>query len=171
MLTSILTSDLGLVRAQVRSARVMPSKLRYGVEPLTHGRFSFVRGRHEWRLTGAEALSREALTMPAVHRAVVGRVGKLLLRLMPGTEPLPTLYQVVTEGFLALQTAVAEDVQDIECVLVLRILSELGYIPDTSQAAPFIEEKGFNKELLALAHASRPTLIRSINDALQSTGL
>ena len=46
----ILTETLGLLRAAARSARRERSKLRYGLEPFTIARFSFVRGKNEWKL-------------------------------------------------------------------------------------------------------------------------
>ncbi len=170
---AFLTRDLGLVRASARSARVEHSKLRYGLEALTSGRFSFVRGKHEWRLVGAEKVSRAHLLASTPERVrALGRIARLLLRLVAGEEPLPELYSSVAEGFEYLSRAQSgADAEAIECVLVLRILSHLGYLPHTPQIAPFVESDFFSIELAAEAARSRALLIRAINESLGATGL
>ncbi len=169
---AFLTRDLGLVRASARSARVEHSKLRYGLEPLTLGRFSFVRGKHEWRLVGAERVSRTHLASPPERAGALGRIARLLLRLVQGEEPLPELYKTVAEGFEYLPRAESlADAEAIECVLVLRILSHLGYLPHTPEIAPFVETDFFSLELAASAARSRTLLVRAINHSLGATGL
>ena len=53
-LVAILTQEMGLVKAVARSARKEQSKLRYALEPMTSATYSFIRGKYEWKLTGAE---------------------------------------------------------------------------------------------------------------------
>ncbi|MDO8518492.1 MAG: DNA repair protein RecO [bacterium] len=171
-LATFLTAELGLVRASARSARVEHSKLRYGLEPLTSGRFSFVQGRREWRLVGAERVSREFLNAPAQRARALGRITRLLLRLVQGEEPLPELYKTVAEGFTYLPRAASDsDAENIECVLVLRILAHLGYLPQTPEITPFLERDFFSIELSAEVARSRALLIRAINESLGATGL
>ena len=170
----LLTERLGLVRVAARSARFERSKLRYGLETLTTARFSMVRGRYEWRLTGVERPAR-ALLSPGVapaRRAALGRVAKLLLRLIHGEESVPELYTLVHDGLSHLSRAVEQkDADSIECVLVLRILATLGYLPETPELAPFIEKDFFSLELSAEVERSRKVLIRAINESLFATGL
>jgi len=169
---SVLTEHLGLIRASARSSRVEHSKLRYGLEPLTRARFSFVRGKAEWRLVGVERIAHDCLPQDAPRRARAGQIARLLLRLVQGEEPLPELYRAVCEGLLFLTAAASEqDAQAIECVLVLRVLSHLGYLPQTPALAPFISNSLFSIELAAEAAKSRTLLIRTINESLQSSGL
>lgn len=158
----ILTPDLGLVRASARSARVAPSKLRYGIEVLTVGRYALVKGRYEWRLTGAEAMAR----LPAVP--AIGRIAQLLLRLVNGEEPHPGLYKTVAHGFALLAEATHPD--SVETVVVLRILSHLGYLPETPALSQFVQGD-LSVELSAKALESRSLLIKTINESLQATGL
>lgn len=171
-LLAILTRDMGLVKAMARSARKEQSKLRYGIEPLTAATYSFIRGKHEWKLVGAERASRRlhgAGYPPAVRQAA-GRCARLLLRLIHGEEPNEALYMTVAEGFEAL-TRAPEQTPQIESVLVLRILSHLGYLPQTPELRPFIEKDFFAIELAAEAAASRALLTRAINESLNATGL
>lgn len=165
-LVSILTRELGLVRAKAQSARRERSKLRYGLEPLTKATFSFVRGKYEWKLTGATVVSRELIAQAPADRQAIGRVAKLLLRLVSGEEGNEALYKTAAEGLSALARGAP-----VETILVLRLLAELGYLPRTPELAPFLDADLFSAELAAEAAASRALLIRSINDSLRATGL
>ncbi|KKW27401.1 MAG: hypothetical protein UY71_C0045G0007 [Parcubacteria group bacterium GW2011_GWB1_52_7] len=101
-LVFILTELQGLVRAKATSARREASKLRYGLEPLSRGRYTFVRGKSEWRLTGADEVSREYISTTTAQRKRLGQVSRLLLRLVQGQEHTPELYKTVREGFMTL---------------------------------------------------------------------
>ena len=170
VLVWVLTKELGLVRASGRSARAEASKLRYGLEPLTRARFSFVCGKHEWRLVGVEQVSR-SLLCETFSRQRVGKIAKLLLRLIHGEEFNRELYDTAVEGFEMLARTQPHDAaESVEAVLVLRILSHLGYLPHTDALAPFIEG-GYSLELGARALRSRALLVRTINESLAASGL
>jgi len=170
-LVFVLTEKLGLVRAAARSTRVEKSKLRYGLEPLTHARFSFVRGKNDWRLVGVEDV-RHAAGPTALRRQAAGRIAKLVTRLVQGEEPVPALFTTLSEGLVFLANAANDqDAQAIETVLVLRILSQLGYLPHTKELAPFISDQLFSIELAAAAAQSRALLVKAINESLQQSGL
>lgn len=171
VVVSILTRDLGLVRAAARSARVERSKLRYGLEVHTLARFSFVRGRHEWRLVGAEDARHMLRDVALSSRTASSRVTNLLLRLMPGQEPSRQLFDTVQRGITSLASVEGEEAASIECVLVLRILAHLGYLPETPELSTFIENNLFSQELVSSALSRRPLLIRTINDSLHASGL
>lgn len=172
VIVSILTREHGLLRAHVRSARAEKSKLRYGLEPLTSARFTFVRGRHEWRLTGAEKVSHELVGESAALRMRSGRVSRLLLRLIHGEEVSPALFETAKEGLSSLARANdAEIAESVETVLVLRILSHLGYLPNTPEIRPFVEADFFSLELAGRVAESRKLLIKTINESLSATGL
>ena len=171
-LVFILTHDLGLVRAVARSARVEHSKLRYGLEPLTRARFSFVRGKNEWKLTGAEGITRVLVPNEPAFARQAGRVAKLLLRLIHGEEVAPALYTSVVEGLSALAAAHGvREAESVESVLVLKILFHLGYLPHTPELRGFIDADFFSLELAGEAERSRALLIRTINESLSATGL
>lgn len=170
-IVAIVTPMLGLVRASARSARAERSKLRYGLEPLTLGRFSFVQGKREWKLTGAERVSHELLPQGMAARSAAGRVARLVLRLIPGQEPVPRLFEVLRTGLVALaQAKEAREAAGIEYLLVLKILSVLGYVPHTQELAAFAGED-FSLDAALRAHAARAQLARAINEALKASGL
>lgn len=167
---SLFTRELGLVRATARSARAGKSKLRYGLEPLAHTHFSLVRGLRQWRVVGVERPSFALRALSIASRKVQGRVSALLLRLCD-EEPQSELFETVKEGFLWLVRAESyTHLQSIECVLVLRILAHLGYLPRTPELLPFIEAD-FSLPLAAAAARARARLIRAINDSLSVSGL
>jgi DNA repair protein RecO len=168
----VLTKDLGLLRAAARSARREHSKLRYGLEPLTHARFSFVQGKRGWRLIGVDRPDLSLLKTSNARRGALGRIVRLLLRLIHGEEQNVHLYKNVTEGFALLIDAMSDaDAAGIECVLVLRILSSLGYLSHTSEITHFLESDLHSLELAMQAAQHRATLVRLINDSLQASGL
>ncbi len=169
-LVLVLTRELGLVRARAQSARKEASKLRYGLEPLSVGRYTFVRGKAEWRLTGVDNVSRSLLSGTLEQRKRLGQVSRLLLRLLPGVESAPALFATVAGGFEALART-TQNADAVECVLVLRVLAHLGYLPELPALSPFVESAAFTPELAQQALASRKLLIKLINDSLQATGL
>lgn len=170
VLVYIMTSELGLVRAKATSSRKEASKLRYGLETLSRGRYTFIRGRAEWRLTGVDEVSREYLSTTSAQRRRLGQVSRLLMRLVLGAEHTPELYKTIRDGFSSLAHT-EENADSVECVLVLRILAHLGYLPELPALAPFVENNVFSPELALQAAASRKLLIKLINDSLQATGL
>ena len=172
VLVFILTSELGLVRAMARSARAESSKLRYGLEPLTHARFTLVRGKNEWKLVGVEQASRVCAGASYARSRQAGKVAKLLLRLVQGEEGAPALYESVKGGLTALARAPeTQGAESIESVLVLKILYHLGYLPHTEELKGFIDADFFSLELAEEVMRSRRLLLRAINESLQATGL
>ncbi len=170
-LIAILTRDMGLIKASARAARREDSKLRYGLEPLSEGVFSFIRGKYEWKLTGMQRITHELLPKEIKKRQAAGRIARLLLRLIHGEDPQPELYATVIEGLGALARIDESQAENIEAVLVLRILSHLGYLPQTSELEPFIKKDFFSEEMAGEIARSRALLIRVINESLGSTGL
>lgn len=168
----LLTRELGLLRATARSARAERSKLRYGLEPLTRGRFSLIRGKNDWRLAGIDRPDRTLLSSVSTRRQSLGRMVRLLLRLIQGEEVNALLFKDVTEGFTFLINAQSEtDAASIECVVVLRILSRLGYLSQTQEIAHFLEGDFSSVALTAQAATYRAHLVRLINDSLSASGL
>jgi DNA repair protein RecO len=171
-LLALLTEELGLIKASAKSTRVEHSKLRYGLETLSVARYSLVRGKHEWKLIGSERVSRELVSKSLKPRRASGRIAKLLLRLIHGEEVMPGMYEVVTEGLSSIAGAhTDEESEYIECIVVLRILSKLGYLPELPELAAFTENTSISPQLTEQAREMKPFLIRTINESLGATGL
>jgi len=171
-LVSMLTEDLGVIRASARSARLERSKLRYGLETLTQGTFSLVRGKYEWKLTGTQELSHPFLHVSVAQRKTAGKVSRLLMRLIQGEEPVRELFEVVAQGLTHIsQETNEENLPYIEAVLVLRVIAQLGYVEEKQEFGVFLNTDTFSEELIEQAKKSRPMLIRAINQSLSETGL
>ncbi len=169
---SILTREHGLLRAKAATTRVPQSKLRFGLEPLTFARFSFVEGRHEWKLVGVESIDTPPRDLSLRKRAALGRILKLLSRLLQGEESVPRLFEDAKAGLISISFASDdEELRSVECVLVLRILADLGYLPSDTTLEPFLKSSEFSPEVTIEAAKSRSYLIRMINDSLAQTGL
>jgi DNA repair protein RecO (recombination protein O) len=108
---SILTRDLGLVRASATGVRKEGSKLRGALEPFVISQVSLVRGKEFWRITSAEVLR------PIPAEAGIGRPLALLERLVPGEAVHPELFDAIEEFLEADETT-----------LVAHILHHLGYL-------------------------------------------
>ncbi|OGC88026.1 DNA repair protein RecO [Candidatus Adlerbacteria bacterium RIFOXYC1_FULL_48_26] len=171
-LVSMLTEDLGVIRVSARSARLERSKLRYGLETLTQGTFSLVRGKYDWKLTGTQGLSRPFLHASIAQRKTAGKVSRLLIRLIQGEEPVRDLFEVIVHGLLHIsQETNEENLPYIEAILVLRIVAQLGYVEEKQELGVFLNTHTFSEALIEQAKKNRPLLIRSINTSLAETGL
>jgi len=108
---SILTRDLGLIRASATGVRNESSKLRALVEPISFVSVSLVRGKEYWRLTSAEFIkkvsSSESLLKPLA----------LLEKLVQGESKHSELFD-----------AVEQYLDSDEITLVSQILYHLGYL-------------------------------------------
>ncbi len=135
VVVSILTKDpsLGLVRARATSAATVASRLRYALEPLTEGRYAFVRGKHQWRLVGAAAFRWSA---PAVVRsgndAAIAAFLQFLREVIPSEGAIPegvvsVVEQLVAEAARCPQLSLARVRERTAAVLHL-----LGYLPAAS---------------------------------------
>lgn len=166
----ILTPDFGLVRLRAQSARDPKGKLRFALEPLTFGSFSFISGRHGARLVGAQA--HEHLLPLQLHagRRALGSITRLLVRLLPGEEGHRDLFKGIVDGFRFMKDLPEGQIAYAECALVLSILRELGYLPDDPTLSRFASVP-LSTELLAELEHTKPHAVRTINEVLSSTGL
>lgn len=107
---SILTRDLGLIKARALGVRKENSKLRGSIEPVSLATISLVRGKEYWRLTSAEFIKSFKKSKSL----------SLLETLVQGEAPHPELFE-----------AVEKDLDSDETVLVSRILFHLGYLKES----------------------------------------
>lgn len=140
---SILTRDLGLIRARAISVRKGASKLRGSIEPYSIANVSLVRGKEFWRLTSVEHI-KKVLVNPAIAKPLA-----LLEKLVQGEAQHVELFDVVEKYML--EEKVRDE--DFEIEFVSNVLYELGYI---------------KKEDLALP---KKEIIKAINEGLQNSHL
>ena len=103
--------------------------------------------------------------------AVVSNIANLLKRLLAGIEPNETLFIDLINGLSVLETAQKEeDLRNIEAVIVLRILNNLGYIGGNEMLQSLVKSP-FEPNLIFKASKSRKEVLRQINKALKETHL
>ncbi len=172
----ILTKDLGLIRATAQGVRLLKSKLRYGLMDYSVGHFALVRGKELWRLTSA---LKEQDLAKSKDFLLWARIFSLVLRLIQGEEYNDKIYQVIKEGIGFLSSLPSdleakkrnEIVLNFECILALRILSNLGYLGNLGDFNQFVESPYFTTELIDKMSALKTQAILEINKSLKETHL
>ncbi len=169
---SILTEDLGLIRARARGVRLLQSKLRGALEPYCITSVSLIKGKESWRITGAvlvDKLNEETLTKAGLK--TFARVFALIERLVVGEESNKELFGVLDEGLrYVIEGAVKEGISSLEVLIVLRLLYELGYVSKTNLEERYITEP-YSEDLLKKTEENKKRLVEMINTGLQSSNL
>lgn len=174
---SILSKDIGLVRARAQSVREERSKLRYSLGNFTLSQIDLVRGKSGWRVisaTAQENLASFSNDKRAHALGAIKRISCLLEKLLPDEEKNEELFSDVVLALRALKSdAVSnESMQDFEVLLLMKILSRLGYWGEGAGFKSFLEPFEIdNPNTLASFMPVRSTAIRLINESLKETQL
>ena len=161
-----------MVYAAASGVRKMSSKLRFILQDFTHIKIDLVQGEDFWRVTSAsktntlENLSRN----PAVF-GVVSNIAALLKRLLAGVEENEALFNDLVSGLEILEkTENKEDMRNIEAIIVLRVLHNLGYIGG-SEITQNLVKSPFEENLIFEVSKARVHILSQINKALKETHL
>jgi recombinational DNA repair protein (RecF pathway) len=176
-LVTLLTSEVGLVRARAQGIRKPGAKMASALQTLSEADVMLLRGKEGWRLVGALRVKDwfGVLMRPARMRA--GRMSSLLLRLLSGEAADPELYTIVMEFLDALAVPREEGIsleeyerlQDaIECLAALRILHALGV--DAGEMPDALDAPYDRAVLLAIAENREAYIVR-INRGIAASGL
>ena len=172
---SLFTRELGFLFASAQASREERSKLRYGLQDFSYSNVSLVRGREFWRLTHAELVENVANELSGTPDAVrmLGRIGKLLRRLLAGEERNEPLFVAVREGLQFIATKPdTSALEGIEIVLVLRILYLLGYLAPRWEFDPFLSHSAlWDDSIISNALLFRTLAISEINHSLKESQL
>ena len=158
----ILTRELGLVTASASGVRKMSSKLRYILRDFAYLKLDLVRGRDFWRLTsGTKTNTLQNFSERPEIFAVVSNIARLLRRLLSGEDPKIALFEDLVSGLAVLESAQSEEeIQNTEIVIVLRILSNLGYVSGSKI-----------NDLISQITTKRVEILTLINQTLRETHL
>lgn len=140
---SVLTRDLGLIRATATGVRKEASKLRGALEPISLSTISLIKGKEYWRITSAEVTARIE-PIPEVLRPL-----SLLEKLVQGEAYSPELFDAVEESL----SSPYESDEMFETLFVAKMLFHLGYLKETDLKLP------------------KKELIKSINTGLEASHL
>jgi DNA repair protein RecO (recombination protein O) len=169
---SIFTRDLGMIYASAAGVRKMSSKLRFVLQDFSYVKIDLVQGRDFWRVTSASKTNMlEQVAKNQKTFEVFFNIGNLLKRLLAGVEPNEALFTDLVSGLSLLEKVENQnDLRNIEAVIVLRILSNLGYIGG-NEALQSLIKSPFEADLLFEISKSRMEVLRQINKALKETHL
>jgi DNA repair protein RecO len=168
----IFTRDLGMISASAQGVRKMSSKLRFVLQDFAYLKVDFVRGKDFWRVTSATKGNKlEKITRQPETFAIYKNISYLLKRLLQGEDANAALFTELLNGLIILEkSSSADELRNIEAVLVLRILSNLGYIGESEALSKLIKSP-FEEGLVFEAAKQRMEVLNHINKALKETHL
>lgn len=172
----LFTKDIGLVGARAQNARGHASKLRHSLSDLSLSKVSLVRGKNAWRLTNSapqKNLFYKFRNNPDIL-VLIARILSTVKMLVAGEEANPALYEILNKAFLFLETEESltdEDIKNIETILMLRILNNLGYFGDHSSFGVFVSDDIWSREIVNLMQKDRIKAISIINSSLKASNL
>ena len=176
----IFTRDLGMITASAQGVRKMSSKLRYVLQDFAYLKIDFVQGKNIFRITNASKTNTlEQITKNSGTFKVFANIARLLKRLLAGVEPNEALFADLINGLLILDKISIQDksvsnweddLRNIEAIIVLRILNNLGYIGENEVLQNFIKSP-FEENLVFEVSKNRTKILHQINKALKETHL
>ena len=168
---SVFTRDFGMIYTSAQGVRKMSSKLRFVLQDFAYLKIDLVKGKDFWRITSASKTNKlEKLSKPEIFEVFVN-ISKLLKRLLAGEDPNKDLFFDLINGLSILEKSeTKEELRNIEAIIVLRILNNLGYIGGNETLKDFIKSP-FEEELIFKASKSRAKILHQINKALKETHL
>lgn len=167
-LVTLLTPELGLVRARAQSVRRPGAKLAAALATFAESSLVLVRGREGWRVAGAvlEENWFKRLSLIAPRRRA-SRVCGLLLRLVAGEAHDPALFPIM-RGFFGALSELPEDTHEAaEMLAALRILAALGLDAGGIQG----EASVFTSPVLSTVAGDRAQYVARINRGIAASGL
>lgn len=166
----ILTSDLGLIIASARSARLSVSKLRPALQEYTFGSVSCVKGKNGWKITNVVEKGNFFFEYPQYCHRVLAQISSILLQMITGESPHPEIFQTVKTGFEFLRSLEEIDISNLETLMVLRILHQLGYVVSDDSTEIFLKDMiKWDDGLLEKAEQNKKGIIGVINTAIKES--
>ena len=161
-----------MINASAQGVRKMSSKLRFVLSDFSYIKLDLVRGKDFWRLTNASKTNKlEKISKHPEAFAVLVNITRLLKRLLAGEYPNEELFKDVLSGLSILEKVeTKEELQNIEVIMVLRILSNLGYIGG-EELFENLTKSPFEENLVFETGKYRSKILSEINKALKETHL
>lgn len=169
---SLFTRDLGMIYASAQGIRKISSKLRFVLQDFSYVKIDLVRGKDFWRITSASKTNElENISKRKETLEVFANISQLLKRLLAGEESNEVLFADLLNGLFVLEKSeTIEEIRNIEAIVVLRMLSNLGYIGGSEVLKTFIKSP-FEENLIFEVGKSRAKILSEINKALRESHL
>ncbi len=162
LLLTLLTEELGLLRARAEGLRKPGAKLAHALQTLDAGEVTLVRGKEGWRLSGAFLDTRHSTELHTAGRERAGRMNGLLLRLVHDESTDIQLFPLMTRFLETLPGCTEEEQDACEVRTALRLLALLGL---DAGALPDVDATD------ALSAIERRALVTRINHGIAASGL
>lgn len=172
----IFTRELGLIPVIAQGVRKLKSKLSGSVQNFYPVRISVVRGREFWRLVAAERLiDLDEIFRESEKFQLTVRVFSLIKKFTPAETKEVALYDDLKKVLAYVGEKEVEiykrSASNIELVLVLRVMSELGYVKAESVLAPFLQFRDWRDEAVAEMEKHKRLATEVINTAFTHSHL
>lgn len=171
----IVTRDLGLIVATAKSVRKVGSKLSNGLEDFSRSLFSFVRGRHAWKVTSVKPHfnSYRKIQGDKQKQLLWVRILSLVRRLVKGEEKHEEIFLLLENLFshLSLRRYSDAELLAIESITILELLSLLGYMNIREEYRSFLPLQSFSDENTNKANKLQKIILIDINHALGASQL
>lgn len=166
-LVSLVTSELGLVRARAQGVRKPGAKLASALQTLRGAEVILVKGKEGWRLSGAILGEDYFSQLSPSARERAGRIAQLLLRMVTENAVGDT-YTLFKEYIKVLPTLSEEDQDTVETLAALYLLQGAGL--DAGEDVPRGEGR-YGSAAREFAKERRKDLITRVNRGIQASGL
>lgn len=170
ILVHILTSDLGLIMASARSARLYVSKLRPALQEYALVSVSCVKGKGGWKITNVVSRGSFYFGYPEYTHRVISQISFVLMQMIQGEIPQKEVYEIINSGFEYLKQVPENYISEFETLTVLRILNELGYVVRDLTTEKFLNNE-WNEKVLSEVRENKIAVVSVINKALKASHL
>jgi DNA repair protein RecO len=173
----LLTEDFGLIRARAQGIRKNTSKLKFALQIFSLCDVALVRGKAGYRITNAKIDINFFYNPDSKHFIKsISRVFVLFNRLIRGEDFNQKIYhhtESVIKYFIKNSSFFDQQKsEEIEIVLVSKMLYELGYFDKNNHIKDFIETDICDKHFVFLSNLeNKKSLINEINKAIKETQL
>lgn len=168
----VLTRDLGLIIASAQGSRLSASKLKGSLQEYSEILISCVKGKNGWKITNVKGISNFFFDKPEHTKETLAKISSILLKMIVGESEHPEIYDITISGFNFLKTLDKDFIENLETLMVLRILSELGYVEKSSELKVFLDSNDYwSEDLLKKVGNEKKVLIGIINKALKESHL
>ncbi|MFH1608650.1 MAG: DNA repair protein RecO [Patescibacteria group bacterium] len=169
---SVFTRDLGMVYASAQGVRKISSKLRFVLQDFSYVKIDFVKGKDFWRITSASKTNKlEEISKRSEALEVFFNISRLLKRLLAGEEVNAVLFDDLLNGLFILEKCeTVEELRNVEMIIVLRVLHNLGYIGGNDEVDNIVKSP-FEQDVIFKVSKNRNKILSEINKALRESHL
>lgn len=168
----LFTKEFGLIAASAQGVRKVSSKLKGSLSDFSYVDIDLIRGEEMWRVVDVQEKENTIPLHDTNTLRFFARFSLLIRRLMHGERSESHLFKtmIVFRNFLIGKTFSEHTKRDIEIVMAVKVLHELGYGGDGAEALR-VHQEPLSHELLSFVGGQRRTLTMFVNTRLRESHL